>query len=433
VAYSDFSAGSAGNATGGAISLTITCNVGDIIIAHLYLESDTNSWASAPGGYTLLRTEIVTGKFRHDVYYKVASPREPKTPSWTPTTNAFRTLIIAVYTGAANITGPNVVDASSGANSSTAVAESSQTAPSVTTTVPDDMLLYLYNNFGAVSPTAAAQAAPNLRVVLGGSMLSQALQSSVGATGVTYAVGQGSQIYAASHVALASDLNIGIALAYKAASNGASASSVSVTFPASSVNDLAIILFSVRGGTGNTITAPTGWSSALTPRQDNGTTLSTIAFYKLLDGVETTAAFTAGNNKYAYIITIWHKADSTSPINQVSSSNPTAAGGSISVSGVTTTYNNCEAMYFAVEATNTAPSTSGGSLVLESLGTTTTNTGGATSNIGMNGGYLFQAIAGATGAQTFTNVAVAASGYCIAISSQQIPVLNKLPNTLVRM
>jgi hypothetical protein len=80
-----------------------------------------------------------------------------------------------------------------------------QTAPSVTTTETNVLLVFLYGNFSGTDPTTLTGAATNLRVKLGGLTLGDANRASAGATGTTAPNGgPGTDDYAALHVGLRS-------------------------------------------------------------------------------------------------------------------------------------------------------------------------------------------------------------------------------------
>jgi hypothetical protein len=83
--------------------------------------------------------------------------------------------------------------------------EGAQTAPSITTTVNNDMVVFGAGEFGAGNMTTVVGFCTNLRGVLGGVALADAVKATAGATGTTHGTTQGTQDYAAIHAAIISD------------------------------------------------------------------------------------------------------------------------------------------------------------------------------------------------------------------------------------
>lgn len=194
--------GSAGNASGGSLTLNKPSAVadGDLLVVTAYLESDTNTWTTIPSGWntSAALTIVNTGAFFVQVFWKIAAS-EGASWAWVPTTNAWRTLSIASYTGG---TGSGErVDVSAKAQADTALA-GAQTAPTITTTVNDDLVTFNYGNFSGTDPAGTQVGfCTNLRVTLGGVDVADALKAVAGATGTSAPnSGIGSQTYAAVHV-----------------------------------------------------------------------------------------------------------------------------------------------------------------------------------------------------------------------------------------
>lgn len=196
---------SAGNASGGALALTKPSGVADghLLVVAAYLESDTNTWTPPSGWNTAAGlTQDNTGVFQLQVFWKIAAS-EPASWTWTPGSSAWRALVLAAYSGATG-SGSSRVDIQGGSQGDTQ-GETGQTAPSVTTTVDGDLVVFAYGNFGGVDTTSLIGFATNLRVTLGGVCIGDAIKSPAGATGTTRAAGTGTQDYATLHVAFLLD------------------------------------------------------------------------------------------------------------------------------------------------------------------------------------------------------------------------------------
>lgn len=190
---------SAGNASGGALTVNKPTGTvdGDLIVVVAYLETDTNTWSSVGSGFTSVITQANTGSFLLQLWYKWAAS-EPASWTWTPTTSNWRSVVCASYSGGS---GSGVApDVSAGAQADTVV-NTSQTAPSVTTTAANDLLIFGYGNFSGNNVTTVAGAATNLRVSFGGTTIADAMIASASATGTTNPSNTGTETYAAVHAA----------------------------------------------------------------------------------------------------------------------------------------------------------------------------------------------------------------------------------------
>lgn len=190
-----------GNATGGALTVTKPAGTvdGDLIVVVGYLETDTNTWSAIGSGFTEVKNIDNTGLFDLRCWYKWASG-EPASWTWTPTTNAWRTVVVASYSGGSGSgTQPDV---SSSAQGDAVTPVSNQTAPSVTTTANDDLLVFGYGNFSGTNMTTAQGAATNVRISFGGCTITDVNIATPSATGTTAPnAGPGTEDYAAVHVA----------------------------------------------------------------------------------------------------------------------------------------------------------------------------------------------------------------------------------------
>lgn len=200
MAFTYRSSTSQGNASGGALTVTKPAGTvdGDLIVVVGYLESDTNTWSGIGSGFTEVKNIDNTGLFDVRVWYKWASG-EGASWTWTPNTNAWRTVTAASYSGGSGSgTQPDVSSSAQGDG----VLANSQTAPSVTTTTTDDLLVYGYGNFSGTNITAMIGAATNVRVALGGCSICDANIATASATGTSAPNGGvGTEDYAAAHVA----------------------------------------------------------------------------------------------------------------------------------------------------------------------------------------------------------------------------------------
>lgn len=193
---------SAGNASGGALSINKPTGTasGDLLVAVLYLENDTNTWSSVPSGWTLATSQVNTGLFKIWVYYKWAGGSEPSSYSWTPTTNNWRTAVMAAYSGGSG--SGSQPDVSGGSQGDGITPSTDQTAPSVTPTADHDLLVFGYGNFSGTDVGSMSGKATNLRISFGGTTIADFLDvSPAAATGTSSpSSGVGTQDYAAVHV-----------------------------------------------------------------------------------------------------------------------------------------------------------------------------------------------------------------------------------------
>jgi hypothetical protein len=191
-----------GNASGAALTVTKPTGTvdGDIVVVVAYLETDTNTWSSVGSGFTLLRSDPFTAKYRTDIWWKRASG-EPASWTWTPTTTAWRTVTAASYSG--NSGTGTAIDISGAGSGTSGVGATTQIAPSVTTTAANDMLLFWFNDFAGDNPTTLTGTAATLRGSTGGQALGDGTVASAGASGTTrVSAGTVTEDWVAQHVAL---------------------------------------------------------------------------------------------------------------------------------------------------------------------------------------------------------------------------------------
>ena len=195
------STNNAGNNSGAALTIPMGAGIasGDLDLVAIYLETDTNTIATPPSGYTLVQSGVNTGAFGLYLYYKIAGASEPST-SFTPTSSAWRTAVSACFSGGSG--SGSFVDVTSAVSQADAVVNTSQTAPSVTTTAANDLLIWVYGNFSGNNPATTTGAASTVAVSFGGLSIAYATIASASATGTTSPnAGIGTETYAAFHAA----------------------------------------------------------------------------------------------------------------------------------------------------------------------------------------------------------------------------------------
>lgn len=212
LAYRSGSVVTAGNASGGNLTLNRPTGTadGDRLVVVVYFEPDTTTITISPGTWESVAIAN-TGAFKLQAFTKIAAS-EPTSYTIANSTagNQWRAAVGAAYAGGTG-TG-TLIDVSATAQAD-GVAITDQTAPSVTTTGPDRLVAFGYGNFSGNDGTATTGFCANFRASFGGTILADAALASAGATGTSRpsAGGIGSEIYAALHAALISDLGGGAA------------------------------------------------------------------------------------------------------------------------------------------------------------------------------------------------------------------------------
>lgn len=198
--------------SGGALSINKPSGVvdGDLLVVLAYLESDTNSWSGIPSGWNTdgVNLKIAnTGAFFMQLFWKIASG-EGASWTWTPNTNAWRVLTCAAYSGATGA-GSDRVETQASAQGDGQIL-SNQTAPSVTTSTDECLVVFGYGNFSGTVATTTTGFCTNRRADSGGCCIADAVKSPAGSTGTSRPnAGPGTEDYAALHAAF--KLNAGAA------------------------------------------------------------------------------------------------------------------------------------------------------------------------------------------------------------------------------
>lgn len=117
--------------------------------------------------------------------------------------------------------------------------------------------------------------------------------------------------------------------------NGTGGTSILMTMPTVSDNDVLIMQITVRGGTGTTITTPSGWSilSAI----NNGTSLQQVIYWKIASSEPGSYSISITSNKATGTISSFYNASSTIPSStQYSGQANTSASTTVSASALGT-------------------------------------------------------------------------------------------------
>ena len=181
---------------------------GDVFVTAVYLETDTNTITTVPSGWTLLFAEANTAAFKLHTYAKLAGGSEPASYTWGFNVAGFNAVVTGAYSGGTG-TG-TLLDLANGAQADAAIT-SAQTAPSITTTGADRMLVFAFGTFAGTTVTGTSGAASNYRGQSAGTALGDALRATAGATGTSAPTGTGTEDYAAIHAAIISDTGGGAA------------------------------------------------------------------------------------------------------------------------------------------------------------------------------------------------------------------------------
>ncbi len=197
---------SAGNVAGDALSIAkpIGLTTGDLIVYVAYWETDANT-ITASNSLASAQRHTNTGAFMLEVFLKIATGGEPANYTFTPNTNGqWRAAIGACYSGG---TGTGTLVDITGVNQGDAAIDASQTAPSVTTTGVNRLVIYAGGNVNGNTHTNmnASGAANTFRGAIPGMVLGDGAKAAAGATGTSNPTGGGSSDFAAIHVAVISD------------------------------------------------------------------------------------------------------------------------------------------------------------------------------------------------------------------------------------
>lgn len=202
---------SAGNASGGDLTLTKPTGTadGDRVVINVYFEPDTCTITVSGGPWESV-TIANTGAFKTQVFTKIASSEPASyTISNDVAGNQWRSASGVAYQ---NGTGSGTLIDTSSTNQGDSVAETGQTAPSITPAGTNRMIVYAYGNFDGSNPSAVTGYCTNLRGSLGSAAIADALDSTGAATGTSRPNGGvGTTTFACLHMAIISDIAGGAA------------------------------------------------------------------------------------------------------------------------------------------------------------------------------------------------------------------------------
>lgn len=387
LAYRAASFVSAGNASGGDLTLTKPTGTvdGDIVVIGVYFEPDTTTITVSPGTWESVAIAN-TGTFKIQYFLKVAAS-EPASYTIANSTsgNQWRAAVGAAYSGG---TGSGTrIDVSGTAQADGVVVSTNQTAPSVTTTGADRMLIFGYGNFNGNNPPGLTGAASNNRGALGSVTIGDALRASSGATGTTAPTGLGTEDYAALHVAIISDLGAstftlsgggtvpvpsgsGTGLTFTAPVYSLSGSGT-LSAPTGSGTGLAVTnpVYTLSGGA--TVDAPTGSGTGLTFTNTNTYTLSGSGTVDAPTGSGTGLTFVAPVYSLSGSGTLDAPTGSGTGLAVTNPSYTLSGGGTVTVpsgSGAGLTFTNTNTYTLSGTGTVDAPTGSGAGLTYRTLG-----------------------------------------------------------------
>src|SRR5262249_35097031 len=109
--------------------------------------------------------------------------------------------------------------------------------------------------------------------------------------------------------------------------------------------DLLVAQIGAVGGSGTSITAPSGWT-IIGSKVDNGTDLTQAIYYRAANNEPASYTWSLGQSKGNYgIMEAWKNPDPTNPIN-ASGSQANASSTSVTAPSITTTQDNCKLLFF---------------------------------------------------------------------------------------
>lgn len=286
---------------------------GDFMIAQISARGGSTQTITPPSGWTLLRRDNSGTDLAQALYYKFASATEGGSHIFGLSSNLKAAGGILSYSG---IDPSTPIDAHAGQSNA---AGTSVTAPSVTTTQANDMVVSFFGTSTGTTFTAPGGMTERFDTAPAGTLASTAMaadavQASAGATGSKVATAGASATNIGQTVALRSIATAYLQQANAGGGSGASTSRAISRPSGTQAGDLMVAAISVRGGTGTSITPPTDWN--LLRRDDSGTTLSTAVYYKFAatgDPGSFTWSFSA-NVKNVGAILSFDNPDAASPL-----------------------------------------------------------------------------------------------------------------------
>jgi MSHA biogenesis protein MshQ len=186
-----------GNAT---VTKPASTASGDLLIVGLMVEKGSGETITAPAGWNLIRRTNESTNVGMATYYKVAGGAEPANYTFTIANGSKWAIGISRITGADTSDPIDVHGGQTGSGSSV-------TAPSVTTTAANDLVLAFYTNKKAATYTPAGTTTerydvPNSSGGLPSNMMASFVQTSAGATGNRNATASESEAWVGQQVAI---------------------------------------------------------------------------------------------------------------------------------------------------------------------------------------------------------------------------------------
>ena len=261
--------GTATNSVSSASSVSVTVPSGwsnQLLIATVAVNGVSS--VSTPSGWTLVNSTSNSSSLTMATFYRVAPSTMPGSYSFSWSSNKAAVAGIVAYTGF-DTTTPIDVTGSDGTGSNRNLA-----AQGVTTTGTNNLVVaaYAVTTSTTISSPAALTEAYSRSGTSGPTLeVSSMTQAAAGATGnQTATVGANSTWTA--HL-----------FAIRAATS--TNTNLTITVPANAAGDVFIAAVAASGGSGATVTAPTGWTSIR--RTNNGTTTALATWYHVVTAAET--------------------------------------------------------------------------------------------------------------------------------------------------
>lgn len=319
---------SSGNNAGGSTSLSIAMPTGVVqgdVMVMAVTARGTQATITPPTGWTSLQKHATTGTIiTQQMFWKQAGAGEAGPYVWTLSTSGKASGVILAYT---NTAPSSPIDVSGGQANSTASA--TITAPTVTTTVANDMLVGFFGEANSATYTATTMttlqassfSTGGTATTRTGTAGADQLLGAAGATGTKTAT-----------TGTTSSVNIGQVVAIKPNP----ATSLTLTKPAGTVqNDVVIAAVTITGNT--TFTAPAGWTS-IQRTVTAGNEIATQSWY-IVAGASEPASYTwswTGAQRATGVILTYSGVDTAAPID-TSGSQANASSTTIMAPSVTTT------------------------------------------------------------------------------------------------
>jgi hypothetical protein len=375
---------------------------GDVMLAQLTTKgaSGVLPTITPPSGWALVRNDANGTAMQQAIYWKAAGSSEPASYTWGLSVSVAASGGIVGYSG---------VDTSSPVDTSGVTVSSANgtalSAPSVTTTQDSDIVAFLFglNARAAITPAAGTwpEYDANIGVGASDSEVSDTTQAVAGGSISETATAGTSSSWIGTTIALKRGATAPSNITYgdNTAKAQAAALTMALNKPTTvNVNDLLLAQVTVEGGTGTTITAPSGWT--LVRRDDSTTNLAQAIYYHtVVSGDPASWTWTFGQSKAASGgIVAYTGVDNSNPIDVSSGGVSGSNGAAVQAPSVTTTdANDVVAGFFGTSAAANFTFPAG-----------TTERWDAYLATGSSGSELadfLQATAGATGAYTATATA----------------------------